>query len=171
MAKALVQSIIEASASPVGDADGGAGFNSPIALSYADGVGSFELDRVLRDVRSIAASGSETISLRGLTDNGGNSTSAATDIRFLRVSIKSRTAAGAVNASSLTFKCAASNGNTSIINGSTDAIIVPKGGYFAFAAPLDGSAPVSGTLRDITIANPDSANALEYELVVGLVNS
>jgi hypothetical protein len=171
MAAGIISLQISGSATPQGDNAGGGGFRVDWSQRFTDGYSSGEADRVAFDRRSLAASGSETIDLRALTDASGNSTSTVAEIRGFGIRIPPRTLAGAANASGLTFKAASSNGNLSMINGTTDALIVTRGGFALFTFPNDGLNTVSGSLKGITVANTDSVNALEFELVYFLASA
>lgn len=170
LASALVTIKIAVQSAGQGDAAGGPSANLDWTKRLTDGVGENASNRNWYDRRTLAASGTDTHNLRSITDNAGNSSSSAGELRGIMINVPGRTAAGDLNATGLTLKAAASNGSTAVLNGATDSLIVNRGGCFVWTSPADGTATISSSLRDIVITNTDSSAALEYEIVLLIAN-
>lgn len=141
---------------------GSAQFNPSLsaALSYADGTGAEQADRIFTDTRTLAASATENLDLAGsLTDVFGAT------ITFARIkAIIIQAAAGNTNDVQVTRP--ASNG-VPFLMAASDGIALKPGALFAWADPGATGVVVTASTGDlITLTNSAGSTSVTYSVMI-----
>lgn len=127
-------------------------------LTWSDGTGSGNADRVFTDTRTITASSNEDIDLSGALTNAYGT------VTFARLKLLIITADSA-NTNNVVITRPASNG-VPLFAAASDAISVRPGGFFAWGC-TDATAVVvtAGTGDLINISNSSSGTSVTYSIV------
>lgn len=135
-------------------------FVKTIALTWANGTGADQANRLFHDTRTLSTGANEDLDLVGsLTDGLGQTFSPA---RFKLLLIYNKPA----NTTNLTIKPGAANGIASPFGAAAHAVTIPPGGIFLVAAPAAAAfALTAGTGDLLNIANSAGASA-DYDIVV-----
>lgn len=128
---------------------------------FSDGTGAKQAKEIFTDIRTLAASGNETLDLAGgLTDVFGNS------ITFTKIKAIAICAAPG-NTNDVIVGGAASNGFTTWCGASDHTVKVKPGGAFALMAPdANGYAVTAATGDLLKIANSAGGSAVSYTIVI-----
>jgi hypothetical protein len=136
----------------------------PLSLSYAvelgNGTDADQANQTWQDERTLAASASETLDLRGvLKDAFGDTVSFA---RIKALVIKNTSDTG-----TLTVGGAASNAWQGPFGNTNDTLTIRPGGFVVLAGGDATAYPVTASTADqLKLLNNDSGNALIYEIIV-----
>jgi hypothetical protein len=131
------------------------------ALSFADGSGANQANKLFTDRRTLAASGTEDIDLAGVLTDPFGATITFAKIRAMII------AADEGNANNVVVGGAASNGFLGWVADATDKVIVGPGGLFVIAKPdLAGYTVTAGTGDLLHVANSGAGTGVTYDLVL-----
>ncbi|MEV0149107.1 MULTISPECIES: hypothetical protein [unclassified Nonomuraea] len=147
--------------SPLDLTTGSAPLSFARQVSFADGVGLNQANRIWSDERTLAASANEDLDLAGtLTDPFGVAITLAR-VKALFV------AASAANANNVVIGAAASNAFVGPFGAATHTLAVRPGGLLALTAPdATGYAVTAGTGDLLRVANSGAGSSVTYQIVV-----
>lgn len=136
------------------------GYSVTSSLTYTDGTGAAQVDRIFSDQRTLAASASEDIDLAGaLTDIYG---ATATFARIKAVIVK----ASSSNTNNVNVTRPASNG-VPLFMAAGDGIALRPGFAFAWGGQdTTGVAVTGGTGDLLTITNSAAGTSVTYDICV-----
>ncbi len=130
-------------------------------VSFANGAGLNQANKVFSDTRSLSASSSEDLDLNGTLTDGFGATFSPTKIKALMIS------AAAANTNDVVVGGAASNGFVSMFGSATDKVKIPPGGLLLLTAPTaNGFALTAATADLLKIANGGSGSSVTFDIVV-----
>jgi len=134
-----------------------------LTLSFSDGVAAGNADVIWTDTRTLAASASETIDLRGTLTNTYGDAAVFADIRAILV-----TAATAnTNNVNVTKPSTSPETGAPLFLASGDGIAVRPGGFFAWGCPdATGIPTVAGTADKIGFANSSGSTEVIYTVTI-----
>lgn len=137
--------------------------SAPLSLSQrirlATGTGSSQADLMFTDTRTISASGTEDLDLKGslLTPLG----QAFTPAKLKAIIV----VAASGNTNNVNVTRSSSNG-VPFLGAAGDLVPVLPGGVFAWVAPGAGVTVTAGTGDLITVANSSSGTSVTYDVVL-----
>jgi hypothetical protein len=131
------------------------------SVTFADGSGANQANKLFTDQRVIAASGNEALDLAGvLTDALGQATS-FTKVRAILVK------ASAANVNDVLVGGAASNGFATMFGDATDVLKVKPGGFVLLVAPdANGYAVTAATGDQLKVANSGAGTGVTYDILI-----
>jgi hypothetical protein len=130
------------------------------AVSFANGTGAGQADKIWRATRTLAASANEELDLAGvLEDSFGNLLTFAS-VKAVMIS------AAAANTNSVIVGGAAANA-VPLFGDATDTVALPPGGVFALASPAaNGWTVTPGTGDKLKVANSAAGTSVTYDIVL-----
>jgi hypothetical protein len=143
---------------PAGDHSGGAIGETTIDESYGSGTGDRQADAELYDVRSLAASGSETLNLQTILDANGVALGAAEVVDFVIT-------ADPANGDTLTIEPSAAEPWNDLLGAAGEHALKP-GASLVLHSTQDGDYPITAGNRQIDVTNDDGAAGASYTLHV-----
>lgn len=158
---ATVKAIISATQTKTGDLESASSaIAHSLALTFSDGTGAAQADRIWRDTRTLSASATEDLDFSGsLTDIYGDAVVFA-DIRVILVT------ADSANTNNVNVSRSSSNG-IPLFAAAGDLIAVRPGGAFMYIAQdTTAIAVAAGTADLLTIANSSSGTSVTYSITV-----
>lgn len=131
------------------------------ALGFSSGVGAGQVDQIFLDTRTIAASANDDLDLAGVLVNPLGAT-----ITFARIKgILIKAAPG--NTNNVIVGGGASNPFINWATGTTPAVVVKPGGFFALFAPDAAGYAVTAATGDIfRITNSGAGTGVTYDIVL-----
>lgn len=130
-------------------------------VTFADGVGANQANKVFADSRNLVASASESLDLSGgLTDALGLAL-VLTKVKAIMIH------AASANVNDVVVGGAAANGFITPFGDATDKVNVKPGGTLLLIAPdATGYAVVAGTGDLLKVANSGAGTAVDYDIVI-----
>jgi hypothetical protein len=135
-------------------------FTESATLSFTDGVGNSQADRVWTDQRTLAASATEDLDLAAVLVDA-ISGAALTFATIKAVIVK----AAAGNTNNVNVSRPASNG-VPLFAAAGDLIAVKPGGLFAWACPNAGVAVTPATGDLLTITNSGAGTPVTFDIIL-----
>jgi hypothetical protein len=131
------------------------------SMGFSSGTAAGQVDRIIADTRTIAASGNDDLDLNGvLTDLLGGVVS------LLRVKVLV-VRASAANVNNVVVGGGASNPFINWATGTTPAVVVRPGGLFVLAASdATGYAVTAATGDILRITNSGAGSSVTYDIVI-----
>lgn len=137
--------------------------NHAAALSFSDGVTAGAADVIWTDTRTLAASASETIDLRGTLTNAYGDAAVFADIRCILVTADD----GNTNNVNVTKPSTSPETGAPLFLASGDGIAVRPGGFFAWGCDdATGIPTVAGTADKIGFANSAGSTEVTYKITI-----
>lgn len=131
-----------------------------LPVTFADGVGASQAQKLFCDTRTLTASSTENIDLAGSLTDAFGATLTFAEIKAIIVSADSG------NTNNVVVGGAASNAFP-LFGDATDTISVKPGGFFAIVDPSAGGYTVTAGTGDILkIANSSSGTSVIYTIVI-----
>lgn len=134
--------------------------NQLMEISFANGTGAGQANKMWSDRRTLADSSSESLDLAGgLTDSFGAS---ITFTSIKAIVIKNRS-----SSQQLAIGGAASNQFINWVANSSDIVNVPAGGLFVLVAPTAAGFAVTASTGDLLkVANGAAGSATDYDIIL-----
>ncbi|MEM6927705.1 MAG: hypothetical protein AAF602_12300 [Myxococcota bacterium] len=139
-----------------GDGSGGPVGQLTIDQAFANGVGANQADGRLFDVRSLAASGVETINLQTILDENGNALNAAEVVVFVLQ-------ASSANGGNLQIDVGLTDPWTDLLGASGQHDLRPGAALVLFST-ADGAYPIASSARTFDVENLDAGGTASYTL-------
>lgn len=129
-------------------------------IVFVNGVAANKADTIFSDVRTLAASGSETLLLTAsLKDQFGN---VITFAKVKALLIK----ASAANTNNVVVGNAATHAFQGPLDAATDTLTIPPGGSVLLLAPVNGWVVTASTNDNIKITNSAGTTGVTYDIVI-----
>lgn len=130
-------------------------------ITFTDGAGANQVDRLFSDRRTLAASASEDLDLAGvLTDAFG---ATITNARIKAIVIK----ASSANTNNVVVGAASSNAFVGFFGADTHTLAIKPGGFLVIAVPdATGWAVTAGTADLLKIANSGGTTTVTYDIAI-----
>lgn len=130
-------------------------------LTFANGTGANQADRVWSDRRTLAASASESLDLAATLTDPFGATLTLARVKVLLIE------AAAANTNNVVIGGAASNAFTSLFGDATDKLVIRPGGFLLLAAPdATAYAVTAGTGDLLQVANSGAGSSVTYDVTV-----
>jgi len=126
--------------------EGGPMLPVAVAKSFSNGTGSWQITDAAQKQYSLAGSATQVLDLQAVTDPDGV---ACTFVEMRAIIVE-------VSGANVTFEQGATNPYAGLINGTTDAIVIPAGSTYVILTPTDGSNVVSASAKDMLFTNLSS---------------
>lgn len=130
------------------------------SITFTDGTGAGQADRIFKDQRTLGASATEDLDLSGALTNIYGTTVVFARIKYIRVS------AAAANTNNVNVARATANG-VPLFLAALDAIPVRPGGFFSWGcSDATGIAVTAGTGDLLTITNSGGTTGVTYNITI-----
>lgn len=140
-------------------------FSDTDSISFTNGTGSGQINQVWTDSRTVGASSSEDLDLSGALVSALNTLLSFTKIKMIEI------------------KASSSNTNNLLLGGSANGlaglfvltgdaaiedvqIVIPPGGIFCLAAPVNGYAVTNSTGDILKMSNSGSGSGVDYTIKI-----
>lgn len=137
------------------------------AISFANGTGAGQVNAAFYDVRTIAASGTDSLDLNAVLTDALGVSLIFTKVKFIYI------VADPGNTNNVVVGAAGSNPFIGLLNATGTITLRPGMGFLAFAGLADatGMAVTAATGDLLLLTNSSSGTGVKYTIVIGGVSS